>query len=579
MAFNPFITIGEQEGRDDGIALRNKVAQQFLEYRRMNPEATEDDLRGFLSMAGGMSPYTGEQFTRQMGIEQIARSNAEAKAKRMVLEARQKAIENAQVAETLKSAYADAYARSGGDRKAAYEQTMSTFGNNAEVWSVFDKTIKPGLSGIEDETTRKARSGYLDDIRMYGLTGKSWDEAKTSLPTFLQNDPVLRNLHDAALKEYGQKTEDRDYTINQRKSERERENRSLAQDIIRGQMDYKTTLNYLGGDKKRMAEIAPYVAEQRRVMADSMRETQLSSAPAEVAKLGQAQVQALGLEDYAKSPEGKKNADLIAAAAGIAKTYNLNSLQLSQLSAYARDGKMRDKDPTKTMAKMMNGLGLDPKSARTLTSHYESTVDAQYQRFLPKTFSEAMDYEDKQTEQYINDLNAQSQAIQAAAKSDPGSASRSFDLLAKDIDGLIASLSENYAKVKSTALTEDDASDHSDTKKARLASQVARLVSLRDQLRQRSMELSPEPSTPTTKPVDPNEPPLMTGIRETGEGLAQAWTGFKKDVINPQRERYLADTKRTIFMLERKAMTDPSPAARAEYKAKAERLRRQLLQE
>lgn len=502
MARNPFYYVGLEEGLQYGESLRNKVAQQFMEFRRLNPEATADELRGFLSMAGGMSPYTGEAFTKDIGLAQIAEANAKTKAKREFEEQMLKTAKENEIINAMTSNLSEAYVNTG-DMDAAIAQVKGRYNNDPHYAQLFDNFLTPEAKKAIQAKADMGVYGLLREAEGLGYTGQPFETAP--LPPLYRNSSALKSAWQSGVDRLKREKEDRDYTASERKKKEDLESQAYAKMVVDQGLTYEEAMKYPGMTADQLVRIRPFIQTYLTNRSKRTYDESIAKAPEVAAERGKKQFEALGLEDWVKSPEGKKNTDLVVAARNIALNYHLEPEQLARLSAAAMNPAMRGKGKQTTLEKMMASVfgGSRPP---TIVDAYKAEQSEILDRAQPRSFAETLANQDEYADALVKGLTARYNSI--AKMTDHDAAGQGFRAFDKDINTRIARLREEYSALKATDFAPSgDAEQENVAREAHLAHQIAALTNLQRQANENWQRLMPQPKAaeaPTSPLGAPN---------------------------------------------------------------------------
>lgn len=143
---SPYEARGYRAEEDRIKSSRLAVANAFNDWRAANPEATQQDLAQFLSMAtGGDAMAAGPSYSGKTFRDTFDKKSAEAKAKRVIEEGNKQAAENSAWGERITAIYQKNLAASAYNEEIAWQKTQAEVTGLApdpETRNVFNKRLE-----------------------------------------------------------------------------------------------------------------------------------------------------------------------------------------------------------------------------------------------------------------------------------------------------------------------------------------------------------------------------------------------------------------------------------------------------
>lgn len=409
--------------KEKGEATRREIAQQFMEYRRLNPEATAEDMRQFLSMSSGGSPYVPHQLQGRQYIDRIAEQNGQTKAKRLLEEEHKKVLLQAQESGVMEKAFGEALDLTGGDIDAATRAVGARFGNDPYMMDIFKQRVDP--KGVANKWKTGKFEASREVIASGVANGMSLEEINATVDPALANHDFTKALIKQRDDKKARDEEERQYTLSQRQAAQDKDDlaeetrlRGIATDIVAKDMTPEMAATAYRPED--IAKIKPYVQEQRAKAAELSYQRSLAGIQEKAKAAAQAQVNSLNLKALTGKGGKLEGAPHVAQAAQfIANGFALTSPQLLRLQKAVWGG-VSGKTYAEAYENLFKAVTTDPAGGRPqvpvgMTEFMQTKSKDQYDRTKPGNF-----------QQVVASKNAENQATLkmateklAAAMADP----------------------------------------------------------------------------------------------------------------------------------------------------------------
>lgn len=381
---NPFYASGFVKEMARGDALRRDVAQQFLEFRRLNPEATAQDMRDFLTAsAGQFNPHV--QYDDDY-LKRIATQNAQTKATRQADEAAQRMARDAQLRSAIQTNYVDNFAQTGDHAKAA-EMTSAMFGGTPEAQQMVKNTIVEPDALIA-KSADKAWAEYAPGIEQRFKLGEKAEDIAKDVPSWLV--PKFKSMASF----YAGKQ-------NEESLQKEADRRDRLDQIAQLMTVSKLPPEELRKRGYRDEDIqdAIGIAQQNiGVMADSWLQSELPKVGEQAEAAGKKQVDDLAIDKLtAKGSLYEQSPWITQAARDIAYNYALTPGQLAALKStlYSSIKAKTYDDARRQLWAATIGNSQRPASLR---DYYTQSIQDQYAAKKPVDFKTALNMKDNEAQ-------------------------------------------------------------------------------------------------------------------------------------------------------------------------------------
>lgn len=488
----PYESLAYFAEKERGEQTRRQIAQQFNEFRRLNPEASAEDLRDFLSMSAGGSPYTPYQLQRSSYIDRIAKQNAEAKAKRLLDEQYKSQLDRAKQAEALRGMYRQYLTMYGGDEKRAMSEVERQFTggvNDPNANAMIKQTL-----GLIDPQAEKGL--WLADVRNKDMerakdmivSGMSLEQVFAGVNPALQGDPQITALWKMNDDKRKRDEDDRNYRDQQRNLQAEQQAQAakdkkrataqaIAKDLATGVAPAIVKSTY--ADELMDPEVVQMVQDFNNANYNAMNTEAEKTLPDKIKAVGDQQIAAANIDmltGYAKKSDPYAGRPYVQAAAKtFASQYLLNSGQIARLQDYLARGKIKGETTSDVMSELRKFVfNNGSEDIRFVETSVKNDVRGEMKMKRPSTWQEAIEQKKTVVRGEMDELKLQLEDASATGQV------AAMQGMLKDIDLMIADVKNKFPLVTSSVFMDTTAAGDGAKEGAAM---VAELEQLKAQVR------------------------------------------------------------------------------------------------